>query len=229
MFWQEKETKKAYEVPDDFVDLSFRMNCKCVPLDHAWAFSQAIRHALPWIEDEPGAGIHLIHGAQTGNGWFRPENPETELLHLSRRTRMTLRLPRHRIDDARALTGRTLDIDGHDLTIGDASIKLFTSLDTIFARYVVTDRELTEEEFLQQQLKTIAELDIKVRKVLCGLSHEIKTPDGPIHARTLMLAELQPTESVRLQQQGLGPHRLMGCGLFIAHKGIAAVKQSSDD
>jgi CRISPR/Cas system CSM-associated protein Csm4 (group 5 of RAMP superfamily) len=38
-----------------------------------------------------------------------------------------------------------------------------------------------------------------------------------------MLADLKPEESLRLQQQGLGPHRLMGCGIFIPHKGIDAV------
>ena len=38
-----------------------------------------------------------------------------------------------------------------------------------------------------------------------------------------------PAEPVRLQQHGLGPHRAMGCGIFIPHKGIDAVKQAEDD
>jgi CRISPR/Cas system CSM-associated protein Csm4 (group 5 of RAMP superfamily) len=40
-----------------------------------------------------------------------------------------------------------------------------------------------------------------------------------------MLASLTPDESLRLQQHGLGPHRTMGCGIFIPHKGIDAVKK----
>jgi hypothetical protein len=66
-------------------------------------------------------------------------------------------------------------------------------------------------------------MDIRVRKALCGKTTALAAPDGPIETRSLMLADLTPEESLRLQQQGLGPHRAMGCGLFIPHKGIAAV------
>ncbi|MBV5275414.1 MAG: type I-MYXAN CRISPR-associated protein Cas6/Cmx6, partial [Lamprocystis purpurea] len=47
--------------------------------------------------------------------------------------------------------------------------------------------------------------------------------NGAITTRSLLLAGLKPDESLRLQQQGLGLHRLMGCGIFIPHKGIDAV------
>jgi hypothetical protein len=33
---------------------------------------------------------------------------------------------------------------------------------------------------------------------------------------------------VKVQQLGLGPHRKLGCGLFIPHKGIAPVKQTDE-
>jgi len=41
-----------------------------------------------------------------------------------------------------------------------------------------------------------------------------------------MVADLEPEQSVRLQQIGIGPGRTIGCGLFIPHKGIAAVKET---
>jgi len=44
-----------------------------------------------------------------------------------------------------------------------------------------------------------------------------------------MLAELSLEESVRLQQRGLGSHRSMGCGIFLPHKGISAVKNMEND
>jgi hypothetical protein len=46
--------------------------------------------------------------------------------------------------------------------------------------------------------------------------------------KSVLLADLNATESIRLQQIGLGPHRVMGCGLFIPHKGIAAIHQQTD-
>jgi len=40
-----------------------------------------------------------------------------------------------------------------------------------------------------------------------------------------MLAELTPEESVDIQQSGLGPHRHLGCGLFLPMKGIQALPE----
>ena len=57
MFWEEeKDENTRYVVPDDVVDLVYSINCKCLPLDHAYTFSNAVRAALPWMDDEPQAG-----------------------------------------------------------------------------------------------------------------------------------------------------------------------------
>jgi hypothetical protein len=65
-------------------------------------------------------------------------------------------------------------------------------------------------------------LDIEVSKMICGRSGTIRTADGPIFTRALMIADLEPEQSVTLQQQGLGEGRMLGCGLFVPpqHSGI---------
>ncbi|MDX1408289.1 MAG: type I-MYXAN CRISPR-associated protein Cas6/Cmx6 [Saprospiraceae bacterium] len=229
MYWQEAEDKQAFVVPSDIQDLSFRTQGKCLPLDHAHSLSSAIRAVLPWLTDEPGSGIHLIHVAESGNGWFRPEDPSRELLHLSRRTRLTLRVPEHRVEDAKTLSGKTLHIDGHDLTVGEASNKLLSPLTTVFSRYVVDQSEGDETAFVEQVVRQLGELDIHVRKLLCGRPHAFQLPDKPLPVRSVLLADLKQTESVLLQQHGLGPHRLLGCGLFLPHKGVAPVAADKDD
>jgi len=40
---------------------------------------------------------------------------------------------------------------------------------------------------------------------------------------SLMLHALPEEQSLRLQRCGLGPHRLLGCGIFVPHKSAAAV------
>ena len=233
MYWEEeKQQTNTYEVPDDVVDMVYNISCRCLPLDHAYSFSEAVADALPWLSSEQQAGIHLIHGAESGNGWVRPEDPENQLLHLSHRSRMTLRVPRHRIDDAHKLTGQILDIEGHRLEIGKAKVKLFATLPTQFARYVVVPDGIDaddEEAFMAHAVEQIRNLDIKVRKLLCGLSHRIQHPQGDLHTRSVMLADLEVEEAVTLQQQGIGQHKMMGCGLFIPHKGIKAVHETTAD
>lgn len=226
MFWQEdKEDTSGYQVPDEIVDISFKLNGKNLPLDHAYALSEAMKTALPWLADEEDAGVHLIHVAESGNGWYRPEDVENELLHLSRRTRMTLRLPQHRLDDARELEGTTLDIEGFELVLSDSSIKKLSALGTQFSRHVITDPDQSEEAFLYQVAEEIESLGIKVRKMLAGKSHAFRTPDGPLHTRSVMLADLEPEQAVLLQQKGIGSGRKMGCGIFIPHKGINSVDE----
>jgi hypothetical protein len=75
----------------------------------------------------------------------------------------------------------------------------------------------------------LAERGIRVRKALSGKTTELQGPEGPILTRSLMIADLAADESVRLQQEGLGPLRHMGCGIFIPHKGIEAVKKAEED
>jgi hypothetical protein len=38
-----------------------------------------------------------------------------------------------------------------------------------------------------------------------------------------MLHGLRARDSLRVLEQGLGEHRLMGCGVFVPHKSAAAV------
>lgn len=229
MYWNdEKDNKPDYVIPDDVVDIAYRIGCPTIPLDHAHALSIAVREALPWLDDEEGSGIHLIHGAASGNGWHRPEDVDNELLHLSKRTRMRLRIPKTRLEDAMNLSGQTLDIEGHPLEVGKSEVHNLSSLPTLFARYIITREALDEGEFLEEAAATLAEMDIPCRKMLGGITHMLRFPEGPVFTRSLMVADLEPEQSVRLQQQGLGEGRKIGCGLFMPHKGIDPVEAPKD-
>lgn len=211
-------------MPDDVVDVSYRIDCRCLPLDHAHALSSAVRAALPWLEDEGFAGIHLIHGAESGNGWYRPDDPEHDVLHLSRRARFRLRLPRTRLVDAAALQGREFDLDGFRLRVGEPSVLALQPQPAVLARYVVARREQDEAQFLRDVADRLHDLEVPVSKLLCGRSHVLRTPGGALFTRSLMVADLDPYSSLLLQRTGIGPQRLMGCGLFIGHKDIAPVQ-----
>ena len=221
MVWLEEKTEKNYVVPDDIVDLAYRIDCRSVPLEHAHTLSVAIIEVLPWLADEESASIHQIHGAESGNGWLRPEDTENEVLYLSRRTRMVIRVPKHRVEDARQLSGAKLDVNGHSLEVGEATVRKLVALPTVFSRYVVCDETQTEADFEEEVINSLLQsADVKVRKMLCGRTHTISLPDRKLFTRSVMLADLTPAEAVRLQQQGLGEYQKIGCGIFLPHKGI---------
>jgi CRISPR-associated protein Cas6 len=226
MFWQEDEDKTLpYIAPDDVLDVSFAIQCKQLPLDHAWDLSQAVQQALPWFAEEVVAGVHPIHVAESGNGWERPDDPNNQFLLPSRRTRLFLRIPKNRIAATQALSGKTLDVGGYAVSLRDMKEKPLTHTSVIFARYVLSSAEEDENSFLRRMVDEMKRItDFKVKKMLCGKSHTLHTPQGTQHTRHLMIADLDNDPSVRLQQYGLGGGRKFGCGLFMPHKGIKTLK-----
>lgn len=225
MFWEESTTDNAKEVPDDILDVVFGISCKTLPVDHAFSLSTAIKKELDWIEAEPGAGVHTIHVAASGNGWMRPDDA-SQLLYPSRRTKLTLRIPKLRINDAKALIGKTLDVNGNSLTVNNMGEKKLCDIATLFSRYIVSDGEKSESEFLQEIVQALNELGIKPKKMLCGKETDVSLDDGILKTRSLMIADLSTADSILLQQQGLGSHRWMGCGIFLPHKDINEIGET---
>ena len=226
MFWQENPSEQDCEVTAEVVDILFALDCKRLPVDHSHALASAIIDALPWFSDEADAGVHSIHVAGSQNGWERPTHGTESHLILSRRTKLAIRLRQKRQDDLiQGLHGRTLKVAGCPLTIGEAKIKPLSKETTLMARYVVTQEGDDEEAFLTRMARELHHLNIGVRKALCGKTTTLTIPGGGLQTRSLLLADLSPAESIRLQVAGLGPYRSMGCGLFIPHKGIDSVRK----
>lgn len=228
MFWQKDDADPSFEVPDDVVNVLFAIDCKRLPVDHAYALSEALCGAVPWLREDPTVAVHTVHMAGSQNGWQRPEHGTDRFLLLPRRTKLTIRVPKARVTALLdALQGTTLLVAGAALTIGEGKLKGLSKEPTLFARYVATHPDEAEDDFLRRTAAELCALEVRVRKALCGKDTLLSTPQGLISTRSLLLADLSPEESVRLQQQGLGPYRAMGCGIFIPHKGIEAVHRGA--
>jgi CRISPR-associated protein Cas6 len=223
MHWEVDKNEETIVTPSSVVDLSFTIQCKTLKVDHAWALFSALSPLLPWIESDPVAGIHPLHVAESAHGWQRPEDPDA-LLHLSRRTKLVLRLPSERVEEARQLEGQTLLIDGHAMGIGEAEVIPLSRSTSLFARRVAIHEDETEERFLQRMLDQLAMIDVRPKKLLPGLSHPLRTPEDVICTRLLSIEGMQLDEAFRLQEKGLGEYRHLGCGIFIPHKPLSSVK-----
>ncbi len=88
---------------------------------------------------------------------------------------------------------------------------------------MATTPEEREETLIAAIGAELRAMEITPRKILCGREHRVTRPGGDLLTRSAMIADLTPPESVRIQQRGIGPDRILGCGLFLPHKGIAAV------
>jgi len=225
VIWEEKPDRERYQIPDLMVDLSFRVKGEELPVDHLYALSAQIIERLPWLTDAPGSGVHPIHLAEVAAGWQRPEYHTNSRFYLSRRTRLRLRLPRVRIDAAEQLNGKTLEVDGCELTIGASTVKVIEPSTTLIAHHMAGKEDENENTFVDRLVEEMGEMGIKATKLLCGKTHRVQLMESPVNTRSLLLADLSPIDSITLLYKGLGPMRHFGFGLFIPHKGISAVRE----
>jgi CRISPR-associated protein Cas6 len=193
------------------VEAVFPLEGKALPRDHAQALQHALAEQLPWLRSDAGAGIHplkLVSG------------PESLAL-LSQRTRLILRVDANRLDELKALCGVELDVSGHALRLGAVHLRALQPLATLYA-YRVAAVSADESEFMQAMEAELTALAIAGERV-CGKRHSLRVDGLDMTTFSMMLHGLAPEQSLRLQQHGLGPHRLLGCGLFVPHKSAAAV------
>ena len=229
MRWEETSSEEATAPAGEAVDVAFRLSGQWLPVEHACALRTAVVKFLPWLENEPAAGIHSIHGAASGNGWERPGRESGELLPLSRRTRMVLRVPVGRVEETSVLCERRLDIGGCEVVTGTREPRALRPAGTVFARYVVDEEDGDEERFVEHVASALGAFSVSARKLLCGRSHWIASAERVLTTRSLMVAELRAEESIAIQSRGIGPGRLLGCGLFVPHKDIGPVRRADGD
>ncbi len=220
MFWQEDIKEEHFTLPDDVQDAVFNIHAKVLPIDHAYLLSEALLKHLPWL-GAVNAGVHDI-GVADGNGW--EQDHESGFYYPSKRSKLSIRMPKEKLADAQSLAGKTLDLGQYHIDVIKAlAPKMMSDMQIVFAKYVVCDAQLSETEFLQECYQQLQALGITPKKMMAGLKRSIKTAHETLHTRSLMVADLRKSESVKLQELGIGEYRLLGCGLFVPQKGIDSV------
>jgi CRISPR-associated protein Cas6 len=222
VYWQDDEDAvEGFRVPDDVVDVVFKMSGSRLVVDHAQSLAHAICEKLPDISHRQ-IGIHRIRVGSSGNGWNSPAEAEA-IMQLSRRTRLVMRIHKDVYQQVLQLCDSELEIEGEQLKLGTSSVRKLSSITTLFCHGIVSDQAQAESDFLDDMASALEVMNIKVKKMICGTTQSIRSDQGSIFTRALMVAGLTPEESVELQQCGIGTGRLIGCGLFLPHRGIDAV------
>lgn len=190
-------------------DIRFDLECAFLPMGYAFPLWAEIALALPWLHGDSQSGILPLKGSASGGG-----------IALPKRAKLVLRIPEAHARKALELTGRTLDIGGNPLKIGQGRQKPIEPYPTLKSQLVESSKE--EEAFLGDIAEALAEMQIPC-KWICGRYHSLQNGNEAIAGYSLVVHDLKPAGSVRLQQAGLGNYRRYGCGLFVPHKTIAGL------
>jgi CRISPR-associated protein Cas6 len=194
----------------DMVDVAFSLRGGTIPADHGWHLFRLLAERLDWLAAEPDAGVHPIRGSRAVAGE----------IYLGARARLMLRLPQERAQQSFALSGARFDL-GNEVEIGSAHLRPLFAHGTLYSQFVTTGTP--DEAGFQRDVSAELERAGIGCKIICGRMRRAQTQDAEIVGFSLMLHELSPEHSLRMQAAGLGAGRKLGCGIFIPHKSAAAV------
>lgn len=199
------------DAPLAFVDLVFPLSGHSLVKDHADVLQKCMTREFPWLLDDLRFGIHpikLSHGSHQAL--------------LSQRSRMLLRVSRERAQALLSMTPKSLQIGPYLVEIGVPHIRDLTPHTTLYAYHVVNPFGTDEVQFMRYVQAQLLDKEIRVDAV-CGKHHHMQRDDSILDVYSLMLHGLPPAQSAQMLIEGLGEHRLLGCGLFVPHKSAAAV------
>jgi CRISPR-associated protein Cas6 len=196
------------------VDVTFALAGDALPRDHGQWLAQALTRRLPWLDDDAAVGVHRI----------KVVAGSADPALLSRRSRLALRVQRARAAEVIALAGTTLDIGGHRVRLGEVAIRELLSHGTLYAPMVIASvgSESDELRFLASVQSELDALGVRARAI-CGRHGALRHRAAQLDGYSLMLDGLSASDSLRVQQHGIGAHRRLGCGLFVPHRSAAAV------
>lgn len=194
----------------DMVDVAFSLRGGTIPADHGWHLFRLLVERLEWLAAEDYAGVHPIRGSRAVAGE----------IDLGGRARLMLRLPRQRVQQSFALSGARLDL-GDGVEVGSARLRPLFAHGTLYSQLVATGTP--DAAGFERDVGAELERAGIGCKVVCGRMRRAQTQGAEIVGFSLMLHELSPEHSLRMQAAGLGAQRKLGCGIFVPHKSAGAV------
>jgi CRISPR-associated protein Cas6 len=193
---------------DKFVDVAFQLRGKSISLDHGYALFSAVSRVLPRVHEEKTWGLHPVYGRRGGQGE----------LHLLPQSQLTIRLPSQNIGDVLTLAGKTLEVDGHQVTVGIPKVFPLQPRALLKSRFVTIKKFHDDTETfgsaVQRQLETLG--CAPSAKVAVGARRVIRVGDHSVVGFSVGIEGLDADSSILVQTVGIGGRRHMGAGVFLS-------------
>lgn len=167
---------------------------------------ELVKH-LPVLSNNDAIGVLRLRTANSNAGMLLPK-----------RAKLVLRIPSDFATPIMQLAHQDIEVKGAKLQLGQGKIRQLTPSPTLHAHLVSSYAD--EITFMQEVAENLLEVGV-VGKLICGMRNSLETLDGTIHGYSLVVHDLKPEASLRLQYLGLGSNRRYGCGIFVPYKAIS--------
>jgi CRISPR-associated protein Cas6 len=197
------------------IDLAFQLVGSTIPLDHGYSLFSTLCRVVPHLHGDRRIGVHPIRGRQAARG----------MLSLIEASRLRLRLPSEEVAAYLALAGSSLDLDGQGLRVGIPRVESLNPSASLGARLVTFRHALDPITFEADVRRELDRLGVAgtlgfvptTRAPYIGQPKRrmVRVKDHRVIGYALRVRGLTAEESLKLQEEGLGGRRRMGCGLFV--------------
>ena len=191
----------------DMIDLVFDLSGETLPASYPFALWAELVRSVPQLAGNEHVNVLPLRTAENN-----------ELVLLSKRTKLVLRIPASLTQAAAALTGAQLNISGSSLSLGAMKRREIQPHPTLHAQLAAgVDDEL---EFMESVQAHFSALGISAHTI-CGKRRTLSDGRQSISGYSLVVHDLKPEASILLQCAGMGEGRQFGCGIFMPYKVIS--------
>lgn len=194
------------------IDLAFPVVGSSIPEDHGYLLYGALSRILPELHEPSEIAIHPIGGDRL-NG---------RRIGIVRQSRMAVRLAESRIAALLPLAGKSIQLGDATLRIGVPEVHALVPTPTLRSRLVVVKAAhvqpagaITEERFAEAVRKQLDGLGASAAATVSGLRRRVlRVRRNLIVGFEVVVSGLSNSESLAVQEAGVGGRRKMGCGVF---------------
>jgi CRISPR-associated protein Cas6 len=198
------------------IEVSYPVEGDLLPSDSHYLLYSALSHVVPAFHSpERNVRFGPIGGAVGGKG----------LIRLTPRSHLRVRLPAEDIALVLPLAGKRLQIGEYTVRLKPPTVRELIPAPQLLATVVTFKHSQDPERFLQVARGMLDKLGIAAEPGIplfedgprAGEPRRrvIRIKDKRIVGFSLLVAGLTAEESVRLQEEGLGGRRRIGCGFFV--------------
>jgi CRISPR-associated protein Cas6 len=189
------------------IDAVFDISGDTIPSSYPFGLWESLVRCMPNLGSDQSIGVIPLRTTVSEAGMLLPK-----------RAKMTLRLPHELSTQAAALSGSSHEIGNSLLQLGNFKLREIQPYPTLHAHLVNTEDD--EVSFVKEVHECLAVLGIDNAKLICGMRNRMVFDTHTISGFSLVIHDLKPDDSLRLQYTGLGANRRYGCGIFVPYKVI---------
>ena len=191
------------------IDVVFEISGGTLPAAYPYELWSELARLVPQLAEDTNIGVIPLRVAESKEGMLLPK-----------RAKLVLRLPHALADVVSGLAQQQMRVAGSAVQLGACKTREIQHYPTLHAQMVTGSED--EIAFMAEVDSALSAMGVDA-KLICGQRRTLAGGERTISGYSLVLHDLKPEGSLRVQYTGLGEERRFGCGIFVPYKVISGL------